>query len=53
MFAIRQAGDGKWEVYETESDQPVTVDGMPLTDPDEAEAKEAIELLQAGELTPD
>ncbi|WP_173931571.1 hypothetical protein [Chelativorans sp. Marseille-P2723] len=52
-FDKRQDKEGRWEVFDTGTDRVVRLDGLPLSGLDEAEADEAIERLQAREITPD
>lgn len=49
----RQDEDGLWEVYDSDSGQVVTIDGLPLSGLDEDEADEAIRQLSVGEVSPD
>lgn len=53
VYDKRQDPEGLWEVYDSESDEAVVVDGLPLSGLDESEADEAIEKLNRGELTSD
>lgn len=49
----RQDGEGLWEVYDSDTDEAVMIDGLPLSGMGEDEANEAIERLRAGEVVPD
>jgi hypothetical protein len=49
----RQDREGRWEVYDTDTDEAVRVDSMPLSGMGEDEADEAIARLGAGDVTPD
>jgi hypothetical protein len=53
VYEKRQDPEGLWEIYDNESDETVTVDGIPLAGLGEDEADEAIEKLKRGELTSD
>ncbi|MER9790173.1 hypothetical protein [Mesorhizobium sp. M0213] len=44
VYDKRQDPEGLWEVYYSESDEAVVVDGLPLSGLDESEADEAIEM---------
>jgi CO dehydrogenase/acetyl-CoA synthase alpha subunit len=53
VYEKRRNEDDLWEVYDSESEDIVVVDGMPLTGLDEEEADEAVVQLNRRQLTPD
>ncbi|MGI6852749.1 hypothetical protein [Mesorhizobium sp. 1B3] len=53
IYDKRRNEDGLWEVYDSESEDVVVVDEMPLTGLDEAEASEAVIQLNRRQMTPD
>lgn len=53
IYDKRRNEDGLWEVYDSESEDIVVVDGMPLTGLDEGEASEAAVQLNRRQMTPD
>ncbi len=52
-FEKRQDSDGRWTVYDIETDAVIVVDGMPLAGLGEDEADDAATRLGNGEIAPD
>ncbi|TIU96669.1 MAG: hypothetical protein E5W09_17135 [Mesorhizobium sp.] len=50
--AIRRIKDGLWEVYDIDDDRVVFADGVALTNLQDDEALDALELLKGGFLVP-
>ena len=50
--AIRRIQDGLWEVYDIDDEKVVFVDEVPLTNLQDEEALDALELLKDGFLLP-
>ncbi|CCV14257.1 conserved hypothetical protein [Mesorhizobium sp. STM 4661] len=50
--AIRRVKDGLWEVYDIDDEKVVFVDEVPLTNLQDEEALDALELLKDGFLLP-
>ncbi|PDQ21837.1 hypothetical protein CN311_07055 [Mesorhizobium sanjuanii] len=50
--AIRRIKDGLWEVYDIDDETVVFVDEVPLTNLQDEEALDALELLRDGFLLP-
>ncbi|RWL17630.1 MAG: hypothetical protein E5X83_14110 [Mesorhizobium sp.] len=50
--AIRRTKDGLWEVYDIDDDRVVFADGVALTNLQDDEALDALELLKGGFLVP-
>ncbi|CCV07330.1 conserved hypothetical protein [Mesorhizobium metallidurans STM 2683] len=50
--AIRRVKDGLWEVYDIDDEKVVFIDEVPLTDLQDEEALDALELLKDGFLLP-
>lgn len=50
--AIRRIKDGLWEVYDVDDETVVFVDEVPLTNLQDDEALDALELLKDGFLLP-
>lgn len=53
IYDKRRNEDDLWEVYDSESEDVVVVDGMPLTGLDEGEADEAVFQLNRRQVTAD
>ncbi|MFC6487584.1 hypothetical protein [Nitratireductor sp. GCM10026969] len=52
-FDKRQDTEGLWEVFDSDSEEVVLIDGLPLSGLEEDEADEAIRQLNDGEVSPD
>lgn len=52
-YEKREADGGLWRVIDVDTGRVVLLDGMPLDGMEQREADEAIELLEANEVTPD
>lgn len=52
-FDKRQNPDGLWEIYDTENEEVLHIDGLPLTGLDIDEADEVLARIRRGELSPD
>jgi hypothetical protein len=50
--AIRRNKEGLWEVYDIDDDRVVFAEGVPLTNLQDEEALDALELLKSGFLIP-